>query len=297
MAWDEWEQLKSQAAERQSTQMQLNQLDPGDGSPGIAGKPSKYGDLKVPNASLTKISKSAHTLYNELWDKARVAVPSTDSAAGDLSKQGFALGAATEIAESGRPVGDADRPRGTGRPALRRSPRPPAPGLRPAGRHRPGAHHRRSRGGDAGAVRRRHRPGVRRDRARPGFAVHPIAATSGLEVTENGRIVVDRTMRSVSHPDVYAAGDSAHAIGDNGRPLPMSCASAGYAGRQAVEAIMGRLTGREITWSSADQQVKRLGELYHQHLTGVPVTVVLDDASDPEQVRTLVPERSTAWCW
>ncbi|MEV5725497.1 MULTISPECIES: NAD(P)/FAD-dependent oxidoreductase [Streptomyces] len=80
-----------------------------------------------------------------------------------------------------------------------------------------------------------------------GFAVHPIAATSGLEVTENGRIVVDRTMRSVSHPDVYAAGDSAHAIGDNGRPLPMSCASAGYTGRQAVEAIMGRLTGREIT--------------------------------------------------
>jgi tetratricopeptide (TPR) repeat protein len=44
--------------------------------------------------------------------------------------------------------------------------------------------------------------------------------------------------------------------------------------------------------SSADQQVKRLSELYHQHLTGVPVTVVLDDAADAEQVRTLVPERS-----
>ncbi|MFE1584588.1 tetratricopeptide repeat protein [Streptomyces sp. NPDC058737] len=44
--------------------------------------------------------------------------------------------------------------------------------------------------------------------------------------------------------------------------------------------------------SSADQQVKRLSELYHQHLTGVPVTVVLDDASDPGQVRALVPERS-----
>ncbi|MFD7062276.1 tetratricopeptide repeat protein [Streptomyces sp. NPDC059906] len=44
--------------------------------------------------------------------------------------------------------------------------------------------------------------------------------------------------------------------------------------------------------SSADHQVKRLSELYHKHLTGVPVTVVLDDASDPEQVRTLVPERS-----
>ncbi|MFJ1972201.1 tetratricopeptide repeat protein [Streptomyces sp. NPDC087903] len=44
--------------------------------------------------------------------------------------------------------------------------------------------------------------------------------------------------------------------------------------------------------SSPDQQVKRLGELYHQHLTGVPVTIILDDAPDPEQVRALVPERS-----
>lgn len=44
--------------------------------------------------------------------------------------------------------------------------------------------------------------------------------------------------------------------------------------------------------SSNDQQVKRLSELYHQHLTGLPVTIVLDDASDPEQVRALVPDRS-----
>ncbi|MER7000442.1 FAD-dependent oxidoreductase [Streptomyces sp. NPDC000410] len=79
-----------------------------------------------------------------------------------------------------------------------------------------------------------------------GFAVNPIATAGGLEVTEDGRIVVDRTMRSVSHPNVYAAGDSAYAIGDNGLPLPMSCASAGYTGRQATAAIVGRLTGRRI---------------------------------------------------
>ncbi|MEC4017162.1 tetratricopeptide repeat protein [Streptomyces sp. H27-D2] len=41
-----------------------------------------------------------------------------------------------------------------------------------------------------------------------------------------------------------------------------------------------------------DQHVKRLTDLYNQHLTGLPVTVVLDDASDVEQVRTLIPERS-----
>ncbi|MFF9457663.1 NAD(P)/FAD-dependent oxidoreductase [Streptomyces flaveolus] len=79
-----------------------------------------------------------------------------------------------------------------------------------------------------------------------GFAVSRIAAAGGLEVTENGRIVVDRTMRSLSHPNIYAAGDSAYAVGDNGRPLPMSCASAGYTGMQATAAIVGRLTGRKV---------------------------------------------------
>ncbi|GAA3165686.1 NAD(P)/FAD-dependent oxidoreductase [Nonomuraea roseoviolacea] len=79
-----------------------------------------------------------------------------------------------------------------------------------------------------------------------GFAVTPVAANGGLEVTPNGQIVVDRAMRSVSHPNVYAVGDSAHAIGDNGRPMPMSCASAGYTGMQAVETIVGRLTSRKV---------------------------------------------------
>ncbi|MFI1836413.1 NAD(P)/FAD-dependent oxidoreductase [Streptomyces olivaceoviridis] len=79
-----------------------------------------------------------------------------------------------------------------------------------------------------------------------GFAVHPIAAASGLEVDGSGRIVVDRSMRSVSHPDVYAAGDCAYALGDNGRPLPMSCASAGFTAMQATAAIIARLTGGEV---------------------------------------------------
>ncbi|MER5546253.1 FAD-dependent oxidoreductase [Streptomyces sp. NPDC002589] len=79
-----------------------------------------------------------------------------------------------------------------------------------------------------------------------GFAVHPIAAASGLEVAETGQIAVDRTMRSLSHPDVYAAGDCAYAIGENSRPLPMSCASAGYTTMQATAAIIARLTGSRV---------------------------------------------------
>ncbi|MEU4564627.1 FAD-dependent oxidoreductase [Actinoplanes sp. NPDC023936] len=83
-----------------------------------------------------------------------------------------------------------------------------------------------------------------------GFAVPPIAAASGLEVTPDGRITVDRQMRSVSHPDVYVAGDSAFVIGENGRPLPMSCASAGFTGMQATATIVGDLTGRKISKTS-----------------------------------------------
>ncbi|MEV0334303.1 FAD-dependent oxidoreductase [Nocardia sp. NPDC050717] len=79
-----------------------------------------------------------------------------------------------------------------------------------------------------------------------GFAVHPIAAACGLDVRPNGQIVVDRQMRSVSHPDVYVAGDAAFVVGDNGRPLPMSCASAGSTSMQATGAIIGDRTGRTI---------------------------------------------------
>ncbi|MFJ9733344.1 NAD(P)/FAD-dependent oxidoreductase [Streptomyces sp. NPDC101171] len=79
-----------------------------------------------------------------------------------------------------------------------------------------------------------------------GFALDPIAAGSGLQVAETGQIVVDGSMRSVSHPDVYAAGDCAYAIGENGRPLPMSCASAGVTNMQATAAIIARLTGSKV---------------------------------------------------
>ncbi|HET6739469.1 MAG TPA: FAD-dependent oxidoreductase, partial [Kribbella sp.] len=58
-----------------------------------------------------------------------------------------------------------------------------------------------------------------------GFAVHPIVQATGLEVSDTGRIVVDETMRSVSHPDVYAIGDAAYAMGSKNKPLRMSCAS------------------------------------------------------------------------
>ncbi|MFI5894530.1 NAD(P)/FAD-dependent oxidoreductase [Actinoplanes sp. NPDC051513] len=79
-----------------------------------------------------------------------------------------------------------------------------------------------------------------------GFAVHPIARATALELAGTGQIVVDATMRSVSHPDVYAIGDAALAMGAGNKPLRMSCASGTPMAWQAADAIAARLTGGKM---------------------------------------------------
>lgn len=79
-----------------------------------------------------------------------------------------------------------------------------------------------------------------------GFAVHPIAKATTLETTGTGRIMVDATMRSVSHPDVYAIGDAALATGPGDKPLRMSCASGVPTAWQAADAVAARLTGGKL---------------------------------------------------
>ncbi|WP_405009287.1 NAD(P)/FAD-dependent oxidoreductase [Kitasatospora sp. NBC_01539] len=79
-----------------------------------------------------------------------------------------------------------------------------------------------------------------------GFAVHPIARATTLELADDGRIVVDGTMRSASHPDVYAVGDAATAIGPGGKPLRMSCASGVPMAWQAADAVAARLAGTKV---------------------------------------------------
>lgn len=95
MAWDEWEQLKAEAATG-SPHMQLNQLDPGSGPVRPAPDPGQYGELKASQADLAKIGSHAFDLYNDLWNKGRRAVPTSESAAGKLTAAGFALGSALQ---------------------------------------------------------------------------------------------------------------------------------------------------------------------------------------------------------
>lgn len=77
-----------------------------------------------------------------------------------------------------------------------------------------------------------------------GFAAHPLATATSLELADTGQIVVDATMCSVSHPDVYVVGDAAFAAGAGGAALRMSCASGIPTAWRAADAVAARLTGR-----------------------------------------------------
>ncbi len=114
-----------------------------------------------------------------------------------------------------------------------------------------------------------------------GFAVHPLAAATTLEVAETGQIVVDETMRSVSHPDVYAVGDAAYARGAHGTPLRMSCASGIPTAQLAADVIAARLAGRPVPENKIGYSVQCVSLGRHD---AVIQQVTPDDRAKPSAV-------------
>ena len=94
MAWDEWEQLKTQAAQHHSTNMELNQLpaDPGGGTSGD----SPQGDLRVSQKDLAAVGNAAYQLHQDFARYSDLARSASFKAAGGLKSQGFALGDALD---------------------------------------------------------------------------------------------------------------------------------------------------------------------------------------------------------
>ncbi|MET7370549.1 hypothetical protein ABZS61_32755 [Streptomyces sp. NPDC005566] len=89
MSWAEWEQLKADAADKGGTQMQLNKAGPGGGG-------GNKGDLAVNQTDLSGVRDEASKLNTRLHKEARVAVPTSETAAGNLTTQGFELGGALQ---------------------------------------------------------------------------------------------------------------------------------------------------------------------------------------------------------
>ncbi|ROR43170.1 NAD(P)/FAD-dependent oxidoreductase [Kitasatospora cineracea] len=77
-----------------------------------------------------------------------------------------------------------------------------------------------------------------------GTRVLPLAAAAGLAVDGRGRVVTDRALRSVSHPDVYAVGDAA-AVRQGYGVLHGTCQSGMPTGVHAALSILRTLAGKE----------------------------------------------------
>ncbi|MFE9015190.1 hypothetical protein [Streptomyces cyaneofuscatus] len=91
MAWDEWEELKVQATEGQSTRIRLNQLAPEPG-----GGDSQQGDLKVNQRDLAAIGDAAFELRQKFEQVSNHARAASQKAAGGLTSEGFSLGGALD---------------------------------------------------------------------------------------------------------------------------------------------------------------------------------------------------------
>jgi uncharacterized protein YukE len=66
MAWDEWEQLKTAAAERQSTHMQINHVAPEPGVGGPGGSAPKTGTLRSDRSTWSKAGVDVGSLQESI---------------------------------------------------------------------------------------------------------------------------------------------------------------------------------------------------------------------------------------
>ncbi|NGO71697.1 FAD-dependent oxidoreductase, partial [Streptomyces sp. SB3404] len=84
-----------------------------------------------------------------------------------------------------------------------------------------------------------------------GFGVPEAAREAGFAVDVHGKLRVDPTLRSLSHPEVYGIGDAAavrfpgEATDGAARELRMACATGLPAAGHVAGAVAARLAGRE----------------------------------------------------
>jgi NADH dehydrogenase FAD-containing subunit len=76
-----------------------------------------------------------------------------------------------------------------------------------------------------------------------GFAVGDLAREAGLRVNARGQILTDRTLRSLSHPDIYAVGDAAMPADEPGAPVRMSLVTALMMSAHGADSLAARLNG------------------------------------------------------
>ncbi len=77
-----------------------------------------------------------------------------------------------------------------------------------------------------------------------GFAVPELAREARLAVNAAGQVLIDPAMRSISHANVYAVGDSACPVEPPGTPLRMGLYSSIMMGGHGADCVTDALRGR-----------------------------------------------------
>ena len=108
----------------------------------------------------------------------------------------------------------------------------------------------------------------------------PSTVASGLAVMrdQRGRIVVDETMRSRSHPNVWALGDCATIPGPNGRPYPPLAQHALREGRHLARNLSAVIEGkrpsafvfRSLGTMASLGHTRAVARVFGMRLTGFP---------------------------
>lgn len=80
-----------------------------------------------------------------------------------------------------------------------------------------------------------------------GFSVSPLPQLAGIRVNERGQILIDRAMRSLSHPEIYAVGDSAFPLEEPGAPIRMALYTAIMMGGHGADSLAATLKGKTPT--------------------------------------------------
>ncbi|MEM7134360.1 MAG: FAD-dependent oxidoreductase [Chloroflexota bacterium] len=77
-----------------------------------------------------------------------------------------------------------------------------------------------------------------------GFQASPIARAAGIRVNKQDQMLVDPNLRSLSHPNIFGAGDAIMTVEEPGAPMRMSVFTALVSGAQVGDNVAALVRGR-----------------------------------------------------
>jgi len=112
---------------------------------------------------------------------------------------------------------------------------------------------------------------------------HQLATRTKAETDHGGRIMVGRDLTVPNYPDIFILGDLAHAVDENGKPLPGVAQVAIQGGAYAAKTIRARVEGKGAPppfhyFNKGDLAVigraAAVANIFGVHLSGLPAWLI-----------------------